>query len=67
MQKSNVNLFKIKLPKIRFDIIKVTTNKTVNNFALEDSSNKMTTGTKKIVRTIKLKEYVPTYDKICIN
>ena len=27
----------------------------------------MTAGTKKIVTTIKLKEYVPTYDKICIN
>ena len=60
-------LFKIKLPKIKFDIIKVTADKTVNNFALDDTSNKITAGNKKIVRTIKLKEYVPTYDKICIN
>ena len=27
----------------------------------------MTAGTKKIVTTNKFKEYVPTYDKICIN
>ena len=31
------------------------------------TSNKMTAGTKKIVTTNKFKEYVPTYDKICIN
>ena len=31
-------------------------NKTVNNFVLDDTSNKMTVGTKKIVTTIKLKE-----------
>ena len=60
-------LFKTKLPKIKFDIIKVTINKIINNFALDDSSNKITTGTKKIVITNKLKEYVPTYDNICKN
>ena len=41
--------------------------KTVNIFALVVTSNKMTDGTKKIVKTIKLNEYVPTYDKICKN
>ena len=60
-------LFKTKLPKIKFDIIKATVNKIVNIFPLVVASNKMTAGTKKIVTTIKLKEYVPTYDKICIN
>ena len=59
--------FKIKLPKIKFDIIKVAAKKTVINFALDDTSNRMTDGTKKIVTTSKLNEYVPTYDKICIN
>ena len=48
-------LFKIKLPKIKFDIINVTANKTVINFAFDDTSNKMTAGTKKIVTTNKLK------------
>ena len=60
-------LFKTKFPKIKFDIIKVTVNKTVINFAFDGTSNKMTAGTKKIVTTHKFKEYVPTYDKICIN
>ena len=60
-------LSKTKLPKIKFDIIKVTVNKTVINFAFDGTLNKMTAGTKKIVITNKFKEYVPTYDKIWIN
>ena len=52
-------LFKTKLPKIKFDITKITANKTVINFALDDTSNKITAGTKKIVTTNKFKEYVP--------
>ena len=43
-------LFKTKLPKIKFDIIKATDNKTVNNFALDDTSNKMTVGAKKLLQ-----------------
>ena len=60
-------LFKTRLPKNKFDIIKVTVNKTVNIFSLFVCSNKMTAGTKKKVKTIKLKEYVPMYDSIWIN
>ena len=60
-------LFKIKLPKIKLEIIKINVKKTINNFVLVVTSNKMTEGTKKIVTTIKLNEYVPTYDKICKN
>ena len=52
---------------VRFDIIKVAANKTVNILSFFVCSNKMTAGTKKKVTTIKLKEYVPMYDKICIN
>ena len=46
-------LFKIKLPRTKLDIIKVTVNKTVINFAFDGTSNKMTAGTKKIVTTNK--------------
>ena len=60
-------LFKTKLPKIKLEIIKINVKKTVNNFVLVVTSNKMTEGTKKIVTTIKLNEYVPIYDKICKN
>ena len=60
-------LFKTKLPKIKLEIIKISAKKTVNIFALVVTSNKMTDGTKKKVTTIKLNEYVPTYDKICKN
>ena len=36
----------------------------VNNFTLKVASNNVIAGTKKIVTTIKLKEYVPMKDKI---
>ena len=53
-------LFKTKLPKTKFETIKVTAKKIVNNFVLIGTSNKITAGTKKIVKTNKFREYVPT-------